>query len=103
MMEMQAVLALLGDMREAELVSWVERGWVQPDAEGNTWEFHEIDVARVRLIRELRRDVAVNDEAMPVVLSLLDQVYDLRCALRRVSDALRAQPVDVRDAVLKAL
>lgn len=103
MMEMQTVLALLGDMREAELVSWVERGWVQPDSAGTSWEFHEIDVARVRLIRELREDVAVNDEAMPVVLSLLDQVYDLRCALRRVSDALRRQPADVREAVLKAL
>lgn len=103
MMQMHAVLALLGDMPEAELVSWVERGWVQPDAEGNTWEFREIDVARVRLIRELRRDVDVNDEAMPVVLSLLDQVYDLRRALRRISDALRTQPDDVRQAVLKAL
>ncbi len=102
-MQMQAVLALLGDMQESELVNWVERGWVQPDGAGSTWEFHEIDVARVRLIRELRHDVDVNEEAMPVVLSLLDQVYDLRRALHRVSEALRTQPEDVREAVIKAL
>lgn len=103
MMRIEAVIALLGDLQPPELISWVERGWVRPDSAGNVWEFREIDVARVRLIRELRHDMALGEEAMPVVLSLLDQVYDLRDALRRVSEALATQPAEVRTAVIEAL
>jgi len=102
-MRIEAVLALLGDLQPPELISWVERGWVQPDADGTLWEFREIDVARVRLIRELRHDMALSEDAMPVVLSLLDQVYDLRGALKRLGGALEAQPPEVRAAVLSAL
>jgi chaperone modulatory protein CbpM len=81
----------------------VERGWVRPDAAGALWEFREVDVARARLVRDLRRDMEVSDDAMPVVLSLLDQVYDLRRALRRLTDALDRQPAELRAAVLKAM
>ncbi|HEY5299746.1 MAG TPA: chaperone modulator CbpM [Acetobacteraceae bacterium] len=102
-MRTEAVIALLGDLQPTELVSWVERGWVQPDADGTLWEFREIDVARVRLIRELRHDMALSEDAMPVVLSLLDQVYDLRGVLRRIAGALEGQPAEVRAAVLGAL
>lgn len=102
-MRIEAVIALVGDLQPPELVSWVERGWVRPDAEGPLWEFHEIDVARVRLIRDLRHEMALGEEAMPVVLSLLDQVYDLRRALRRLGAALETQPEEVRAAVLEAL
>ena len=103
MMRIEAVIALLGDLQPPELISWIERGWVQPDSAGNVWEFHEIDVARVRLVRELRHDMALGEEAMPVVLSLLDQVYDLRGALKRIAGALEAQPPEVRAAVIEAL
>ncbi|HJS84253.1 MAG TPA: chaperone modulator CbpM [Acetobacteraceae bacterium] len=102
-MHIEAVVALLGGIETAELLSWVERGWVQPDAAGALWEFREIDIARARLVRDLRRDMDVSDEAMPIVLSLLDQVYDLRCALRRLTDALDRQPAALRAAVLEAM
>jgi chaperone modulatory protein CbpM len=103
MMQIEAVIALLGDLPQPELLSWVERGWVRPDADGTQWEFREIDIARARMIREFRHDIAVSEDAMPVVLSLLDQVYDLRCALRRIADALDRQPAEVRTAVLDTL
>ncbi len=102
-MRIEAVIALVGDLEAPELLSWVDRGWVRPDSAGNLWEFHEIDIARVRLIRELRRDLDVGEEAIPVVLSLLDQVYDLRAALARVRAAIAAQPAELRAAVLQAI
>ena len=63
-----------------------------PDAAGAILEFHEIDVARVRLIHDLRRDMDVGEDAVPLVLSLLDQVYELRSRLRSVLRAVEAQP-----------
>jgi hypothetical protein len=50
MMRVTSVVALFPDLPEAELVSWVERGWVRPEGTEPDWVFQEIDVARVRLI-----------------------------------------------------
>ena len=58
-MDATAVIALFADLTQVELITWVERGWVLPDATGGSLEFHEIDVARVRLIHDLRRSMEV--------------------------------------------
>jgi chaperone modulatory protein CbpM len=102
-MQIDAVVALIGDLNTVELTGWVDRGWVQPDAAGDVWEFHEIDIARVRLIRDLRRGMDVSEDAIPLVLSLLDQVYELRGQLRRMIDAVGSQPGEVQAAIVAAL
>lgn len=103
MMDLYAVTALFADLPDVELISWVERGWVVPDSAGTTLEFHEIDVARVRLIHDLRRDLDIGEDAMPVVLSLLDQVYELRGTLKSLLLALQSQPPDVQAQLLNKL
>jgi chaperone modulatory protein CbpM len=107
-MRITAVIALFADLPEAELTSWVVRGWVQPDQAGSDqsgagWEFHDIDIARVRLIHDLHRSMEISEETMPLVLSLLDQVYGLRGTLRDLLGALEAQPEEVRARVLAGL
>ena len=89
----------------AELRRWVEDRWVLPElrGDGERWVFHDVDIARVELILEVRREFAVDAEAMPLVLSLLDQVYSLRRQMRRLCDAIEAQPPDIRAALRDAL
>ncbi len=97
---------LLGRVRgldRRELVRWVENRWVLPEQRGDTWLFHEVDVARVELIQEIRHEFAIDDEAVPIVLGLLDQVYGLRRQLRRLCDALASQPQEVQEAIKRAL
>ncbi len=65
-----------------DLHGWIAEGYVRPALRDGDLVFQEIDVARVRLILELRDVLAVNAEALPVVLALLDQVYALRRQLR---------------------
>ena len=86
-----------------ELARWVENRWVRPERRNKTWIFHEIDVARVELILEVRREFAIDDEALSLFLGLLDQVYDLRRQLGRLCDALAAQPPEIQAAVRRAL
>ena len=102
-MEIAAVLGLFSDLNEAELTVWVERGWVRAEPASSGWVFEEVDVARIRLIHDLRRTMEVDDGAVPIVLSLLDQVYVLRGELRAVLHALECQPEPVRSGVLQAL
>jgi chaperone modulatory protein CbpM len=103
MMRVTAVIALFPDLREAELLSWVERGWVRPEGTDPDWIFHDIDIARVRLIHDFGRAMAISEETMPLVLSLLDQVYTLRGQIRALARAVEGQPEPVRQAILAAL
>jgi len=80
----------------AELTLWIEQHWVLPVEDEGSYLFDDADVARVRLIAELRRDMGVNEEAIPVVLRLLDQVYSLRRALADMTAAIKTLPADAR-------
>jgi chaperone modulatory protein CbpM len=86
-----------------ELVAWVENRWVLPERQDRTWIFHDVDIARVELILEIRQEFAIEDDALSLVLGLLDQVYDLRRQLGRLCDALAAQPPAIQTAVKRAL
>lgn len=65
-----------------DLRRWIAEGHVRTDRQADDLVFTEIDVERVRLILELRDVMHVNDEALPIVLSLLDQIYELRRKMR---------------------
>ena len=67
-----------------EVRRWVAEGLLRPE-QGDV--FAEIDVERVRLILDLRDTLDVNEEALPVVFGLLDQIYALRRQLREVGAA----------------
>jgi chaperone modulatory protein CbpM len=103
MMRVTAVVALFPDLPETELLSWVGRGWVRPEGTEPDWIFADIDVARVRLIYDFGRAMAVPDATMPLVLSLLDQVYTLRGQMRALARAVEGQPEAVRATILAAL
>jgi chaperone modulatory protein CbpM len=90
-------------LERRELTRWVENRWVLPERHAETWVFHEVDVARVELILDIRHDFAIDDEAMELVLGLLDQVYGLRRQMRRLCDAVATQPQEVQDAIRSAL
>ena len=82
-----------------QLRGWVRAGWIVPATGANGSVFDELDVARVRLIYELRVDLDLPDDAVPVVLSLLDQVHGPRRELRTLGNAVDAQSREVQSAI----
>lgn len=87
---------------EAEITRWVDLTWLRPDGAPGRWVFHEVDIARVRLIAELR-DLRMDEEAMPVVLSLLDQLYATRRRMRLLQQAVDDTAPDAVRTRLRAL
>lgn len=88
---------------EAELERWISATWVHARGRPGAWEFEAIDVARIRLIHTLRTELEIDEPAMPVVLSLLDQLYELRRNATRLNAALAALPPDAKAMILKTL
>ena len=99
MMTEDDLIRLLDGLTRDTLHRWIDYGWVQPARQGEAYVFAEIDCARVRLIRDVHDTMEVNDEVMPLILSLMDQVYGLRRELRRLALAVKEQPEDVRHAI----
>jgi len=99
MIGIDGLIRMIAGLQEAELRRWIDERWVRPERAAAGFVFREVDVARVRLIVELRHELAIDEEALPVVLQLLDQVYALRRRLKAMSEAIDAQPDTVRQAV----
>jgi chaperone modulatory protein CbpM len=78
---------------------WIERQWVRPARHGDEWAFDVADLARVRLIHELIQDLSIDEGAMPVVLSLLDQVYALRGVLKEIGHVIEELPEPTRSTL----
>ncbi|MBU6506990.1 MAG: hypothetical protein KGI92_04260 [Alphaproteobacteria bacterium] len=100
MISFEAVCRIV-QLEPIELERWIAERWVLPESEGSGYVFSELDVARVRLIIELRRDLAVGEDAMPIVLRLLDQLYATRRRMRSLLRALETLPEEHRAAVLR--
>jgi len=95
-MTFDEVLATIARIEATTLERWVARGWVRPRRRGRVYEFSAIDVARVQLVCSLRQDLTIEEDTLPVVLSLLDQIYALRRQSRLLSAAIEEQPAEVR-------
>jgi chaperone modulatory protein CbpM len=91
-------------LQRDDLHRWIVQAWVRPDDIAGDYVFRDIDVERVRLILELRDEMQVNEDALPVVLSLLDQLYDMRRRMHRLRAALdETVPDDVRQELMRRL
>jgi chaperone modulatory protein CbpM len=101
MRTLSEVVVVVGRVDRVELTRWIEFGWVHPETRPGTEPvFSDLDLARVCLICDLRHDLAVEEETMPLVLSLLDQLYELRRQMKALTGALRQQPDEVQRAIM---
>jgi len=80
----------------------VQEGWVRPAAGDSGPVFDDLDIARLRLVCDLRTDLSLPDDAVAMMLLLIDQVHGLRRELRSLAHAVEAQPESVRRAVIAA-
>ena len=104
MIGIEDILREFHGLRPPELERWIGNAWIRPDGPPGRYRFHEIDVARIRLIIELTGTMEVSEAALPTVLSLLDQLYEMRRRMHRLNSALAvAVPDEVRAQLLAAL
>ena len=81
-----AVCRDIPGLTEETLHAFVRQDWVRPARTHGEPLFSDADIARIRLILDLRATLDVEEETLPIVLSLLDQLYATRRQLRRVID-----------------
>jgi chaperone modulatory protein CbpM len=68
---------------------WLEQRWLVPEETAGGPTFSSADVARARLIEDLKSDFGINDEGVDIVLHLMDQLHGLRQALAGLRGQVR--------------
>jgi len=84
-----------------DISGWIERRWVLPARSGDKPAFDDADRARIRMILDFHRDLAIDDEAMPVVLDLVDRLHAARAQLRTLLEAVAGLPEPEQTVILR--
>lgn len=103
MITFEEVLTLVRPLKADQLNLWIERQWVRPELFDSKIRFADVDIARIRLIHDIHYTMEVAPETVPMMLSLIDQLYDMRRQMRGVIKAINTLSPDLRDAVLANL
>ena len=82
--------ALHARINTQTLNAWLEAGWLAPQRNDDGTRYSEVDLARAHLIEDLK-DLGINDEGVPVILDLVDQLHGLRRVLRELLSTVKAQ------------
>lgn len=82
------------------LEDFIARGWVKPLRDEKDYIFDDIDVARIRLVCELHIEMKFEIDAVDLILSLMDQLYESRTRFEQLVKILESQPEDVYSALI---
>lgn len=90
------VVAIVPGLSARALDRLVGAGILQPVSASEGPRFREIDVARLELVQDLGEHFALDDDALSLVLSLVDQLNAVRGDMRAMLEALAAEPPETR-------
>lgn len=103
MLNEREVLSKIASVSVFQLRIWVSEEWVRPARRGEDPVYNEADIARIRLVDLLHNQMQVNEEAIPIILSLIDQMHDLKEQMRLIASAISDQPDGVQRKILEAI
>ena len=83
-----------------QLVRFVEIELVKPEIEDGGYVFRKIDVARLELLCDLTHDLDLDEGALSIVLSLIDQLHTARQDLATVAGVIACLPSDLQARII---
>jgi chaperone modulatory protein CbpM len=90
-------------LQRSDLDLWISDALISPQEDAGILVFSEMECARIRLICTLHYELEIDSETLPVVLSLVDQLYRTRQNLLKLTAAVGAQDKAVQTAILAAI
>lgn len=101
------VLAAIPGLTRTRLVAFIETDLVIPmrqEHEG-AWAliFRQVDCARLQLLCELADDLELDEVALGVVITLIDQLHVTRQELLAITRAVEAESPEVRARIGSAI
>jgi chaperone modulatory protein CbpM len=103
MMRIDDLVERIAALQRSDLEDWIRDELVVPRQDAETVLFTDMEFARVRLICTFRYELEIDADTLPVVLSLIDQLYETRQRLRSLTAAVMTQEKSVQAAIIAAM
>ncbi len=103
MMQIDDLVEAISALQRNDLEAWILEELVVPRQEAETLLFTEMDCARVRLICTLHYELEIDAGTLPIVLLLIDRLYDTRQRLLSLTAAVTAQDKNTQAAIIAAI
>ena len=103
MTRVEEILEQISALQKSDLDIWISEELISPQEEAGALLFSDMECARIRLICTLHYELEIDAETLPLVLSLVDQLYDTRRRLLSLTAAVAAQDKTVKSAILAAI
>lgn len=97
------VVAIVTRLTRSDLVRFVEVSLVRPESGLGGHFFRRIDIARLELLCDLSHDLDLDETALVIVISLIDQLHGARQDLSAMARAIHSLPADVQASISTAL
>lgn len=102
MMAIDDLLATMPSLQRSDLEGWIRDELVIAERDA-VLSFSDMECARIRLICTLTYELEIDSGALPVVLSLLDQLYDTRRRLMSLTRAVTLQDKTIQASIVAAM
>lgn len=99
----EETLAAVGRLDRTRLTRFVRIEVVRPADAGGRVVYRRVDIARLELLCDLCDDFDLNDDALAIVMGLVDQLHGTRSDLVALMRALGQEEEAVRTRVTKRL
>jgi chaperone modulatory protein CbpM len=99
----EEALAAVSRLDRARLARFVRAELVRPADAGAWVTYRQVDIARIELLCDLCDDFELEDEALALVMQLVDQLHGTRSDLITLMQALGEEPDEVRARVMARL
>lgn len=96
-------IELIEDLDDARLVTFVQAHIIQPLESEAGRRFREADLARLQLLCDLCEAYDMREDALSMVMSLIDQMNTMRGDMRVLIQAVALEPDDVRRRIHKVI
>jgi len=103
MRRLEEVISIVPELSREDIDRWIGEALIDAQQEAENTVLTDTQIARVRLICTLRYDMDVDEEILPIVLNLLDQLHETRQRLHKLSQAVLAQDEDVKSSILEVV
>ncbi len=103
MISFDELVAAIAALQRSDLEAWIREQLVVPQHVAGTLLFTDMESARVRLVCMLHYELEIDVDTLPVVLSLIDQLYETRQRLLSLTAAVTVQDRNVQAAIIAAL
>ncbi|MCU4652677.1 chaperone modulator CbpM [Roseibacterium sp. SDUM158016] len=90
------VVATVTRLTRTQLYQFVDSDLVRPQRDAGRYVFRHVDIARLELLCDLSQDLDLDETALGVVISLIDQLHAARQELAAVAQAIDALPTDLQ-------